>query len=80
MRLPPVDEEYGEVGADVFANAATDANRTIPDLRRMNADLVYFLASFEDVSRAKLDAEAAALASVIDYEDIGVPELEGLRG
>jgi hypothetical protein len=41
----------------------------------MNTGLVDFLAGFEDVARAELDAEVTALASLVDYENIRVPEL-----
>jgi hypothetical protein len=45
----------------------------------MNPDLVDFHASFEDVFRAEFYTEIAALASLIDYEDVDVPKLQPLR-
>jgi len=39
----------------------------------MNTDLVDFLARFEDISRAELYAKVATLATLINYENVGVP-------
>jgi len=45
----------------------------------MNTDLVDFLAPFENVSRTELYAEVAAFASVVNYENVRIPELQSLR-
>jgi hypothetical protein len=45
----------------------------------VNPNLVDFAAKLEDVSRAELYTEIAALASLIDYEDVDIPELQPLR-
>jgi len=45
----------------------------------MNADLVDFLASFEDLARTELDAEVATFASVGYYENVRVTELQSFR-
>jgi hypothetical protein len=45
----------------------------------MNADLVDFLARFEDISGTELYAEVATLATLINYENVRVPELQTLR-
>jgi hypothetical protein len=38
----------------------------------VDAPLIHFLAGLEDIARAELDAEVTRLASLIDYENVGV--------
>ena len=45
----------------------------------MNADLVDLPAGFENVTGTELYAKAAAFASVVNYENVGVPKLQSLR-
>jgi hypothetical protein len=48
-------------------------------LRRVNAGLVGFLTGFENISRTEFDAVIAALASLIDYENVRIPEFQSFR-